>query len=88
MFLKLIVSFTKVPINSSFRIIERRIITILDDCTRHSAEDRLDYVEELRTGWQWSGFDNNCTACGDSGIMLLDIFVQPFGNVPRRGVPG
>jgi hypothetical protein len=54
---KLCVPFGKIPIDRSFSLIHRFVIAAMDDSTRHAAEDGLDHVQELSTGWQWRRFD-------------------------------
>jgi hypothetical protein len=47
---KIIIPVLDVPVNGIHRGFHRRVITVVNDGPRHSTENRLDHVQELRTG--------------------------------------
>src|ERR1019366_5263083 len=53
---KLLVSPIEILINGVPGGLYGSVITVVNDCSSHSAEYRLDYIQELRTGRQRSSF--------------------------------
>lgn len=52
------------------------VIAVVDDGTRHTAEDRLDYIEELSAGRQRHCLDQGCPFCFCCQIQLLQMLGQ------------
>ena len=42
------ISFMEMSVDCALAFIDGRVVAVVNDCTRHAAEDRLDDVEELR----------------------------------------
>jgi hypothetical protein len=62
---KMRVPFVEITINCPFRLFHRGVITIVNYCPSHVAEDGLDHVHELSTSRQWCGFDQRTASTGD-----------------------
>src|SRR5882724_10486310 len=86
---KVSIPFGKVPVDSSHRLTDRLIVAIVDDSRSHAAENRLDHIQELSVGRQWSQLDVGTTAMCPilRRINLVHSPVKLLRCVPRGGVP-
>ena len=84
----MLISILKMPVDSTLRRIERLVIAIVDDRWRHSAEYRLDDVEELGPGGQRSGLYNRIPTGCWFFIPLFDFSEELLGDVPRVCISG
>ena len=69
-------------------MIDRSVIAVVNYGSRQPAEHRLDHVQELCPYRQRCCFNKWEPANSRSGIVLLDVFGEAFGDVPGCRVPG
>ena len=60
------------------------VITIVNDRAGHTAEYRLDDIEELRLSGQWQYLDSWRVIMGCPAVQEFDSIEKLFRRVPRR----
>jgi hypothetical protein len=49
---KMPTTLVEIAVDSRLGVIDALIVAVMDDRSRHAAENRFDHVKELRSGWQ------------------------------------
>ncbi|WP_349510132.1 hypothetical protein [Bradyrhizobium sp. NAS96.2] len=77
------ITFAKVSVDS---LVNRSIVAIVNDGPGQAAEDRLDHIEKLRAGWKRCRV-NLWAVAPNGGVVGIDMFEQPFRDVPGGSIP-